>query len=97
MPLAKSVMSRAWAIFRATYHYTAIPFRSIGRKCFAWALRAAWAEVREAKRITVMRPDVKAARIAELREQIMLSEHAYGSRAMQQRQACQAELSRLAA
>ena len=38
------IMKRAWAIFRATYNYPAVPFRSIGRPCFAWALRRAWQE-----------------------------------------------------
>jgi hypothetical protein len=42
-------MSRAWAIFRETYNYPRIPFRSIGRQCFAWALRKAWAELRSAQ------------------------------------------------
>jgi hypothetical protein len=38
------LMHRAWAIFRNTYRYPRIKFSDIGRKCFAWALRRAWAE-----------------------------------------------------
>jgi hypothetical protein len=41
-------MARVWAIFRETYDYPAIPFRSIGRSCFASALRMAWGEHRAA-------------------------------------------------
>lgn len=33
--LASRVMRRAWAIFRKSYNYPNVPFRSIGRKCFA--------------------------------------------------------------
>ena len=40
----KNVMNRAWTIFRETYNYPRMPFRFIGRPCFAWALRKAWAE-----------------------------------------------------
>ena len=43
-----AIMSRAWAIFRERYNYPAIPFRSIGRPCFAWALCEAWREARDA-------------------------------------------------
>src|SRR5215207_745499 len=42
--VAPAVMTRAWAIFRETYDYPRMPFRSLGRRCFVWALRAAWAE-----------------------------------------------------
>lgn len=45
------VMARAWEIFRETYAYPAVPFRSIGRACFASALRSAWAELREIVRL----------------------------------------------
>lgn len=36
-----AVKSRAKAIFCATYKYPSIPFRSIGRPCFAWAMQLA--------------------------------------------------------
>ena len=42
------IMKRAWVIFSETYCYPSVPFKSIGRKCFAWALRQAWAEAKQA-------------------------------------------------
>jgi hypothetical protein len=62
----KFVMSRAWAIFRQTYCYPQIKFPDIGRKCFAWALRQAWVEAREAARAAAMTPTAKAERIETL-------------------------------
>jgi hypothetical protein len=62
----RSVMTRAWAIFRQTYNYPQIKFSDIGRKCFAWALRQAWVEAREAARIAALSPAVKAERIETL-------------------------------
>jgi CRISPR/Cas system Type II protein with McrA/HNH and RuvC-like nuclease domain len=50
----KGVMTRAWAIFRQTYKYPQIKFSDIGRKCFAWALRQAWVEAREAARLAAL-------------------------------------------
>jgi hypothetical protein len=60
------VMTRAWAIFRQTYCYPQIKFSDIGRKCFAWALRQAWVEAREAARIAAMTPEAKAERLETL-------------------------------
>jgi hypothetical protein len=59
-------MQRAWAIFRETYKYPLIKFSDIGRKCFAWALRQAWAEAREAARVAALSPVAKAERIETL-------------------------------
>jgi hypothetical protein len=56
-------MRRAWAIFRRTYNFPRIKFSDIGRKCFAWALRQAWVEAREAARVAAMTPAAKAERI----------------------------------
>jgi hypothetical protein len=61
-----ALMRRAWGIFRQTYKYPQIKFNDIGRKCFAWALRKAWAEANEAKRLADLAPAVKAERIATL-------------------------------
>jgi hypothetical protein len=61
-----AVMTRAWAIFRLTYCYPQIKFSDIGRKCFAWALRQAWVEAREAARIAALSSAVKAKRIETL-------------------------------
>ncbi len=38
------IMKRAWEIFRSTYSYPEIPFKSIGWLCFASCLKMAWAE-----------------------------------------------------
>jgi hypothetical protein len=61
-----ALMTRAWAIFRQTYLYPRIKFSDIGRKCFAWALRQAWVEAREAARVAAMTPVAKAERIETL-------------------------------
>ena len=58
-------MRRAWAIFRRTYNFPQIKFLDIGRPCFAWALRQAWVEAKEAARISALSP-VKAERIETL-------------------------------
>jgi|SRR6267142_2545450 hypothetical protein len=55
-------MRRAWAIFRRTYNFPRIKFSDIGRKCFAWALRQAWVEAREAARLAALSPVAKAER-----------------------------------
>jgi hypothetical protein len=65
-----ALMTRAWAIFRQTYNYPAIKFSDIGRKCFAWALRQAWVEAREAARVAALSPVAKADRIAMLQSLI---------------------------
>jgi hypothetical protein len=59
-------MRRAWAIFRRTYNFPQIKFSDIGRKCFAWALRQAWVEAREAARVAALSPVEKAERIETL-------------------------------
>jgi hypothetical protein len=59
-------MRRAWAIFRQTYKYPQIKFSDIGRKCFAWALRKAWAEVQEERRLAALSPVARAERIETL-------------------------------
>jgi|GEM_PF-1724284 len=63
-------MRRAWAIFRRTYNFPQIKFSDIGRKCFAWALRQAWVEAREAARVAAMAPAAKAERIEALQSLI---------------------------
>jgi hypothetical protein len=61
-----AVMHRAWAIFRETYKYPRISFADIGRKCFGWALREAWAETREAARVAAIPAQERAERIETL-------------------------------
>jgi hypothetical protein len=65
-----ALMTRAWVIFRQTYNFPAIKFSDIGRKCFAWALRQAWVEAREAARVAAMTPAAKAERIDTLQSLI---------------------------
>jgi hypothetical protein len=66
-----AIMTRAWAIFRQTYCYPQIKFSDIGRKCFAWALRQAWVEAREAARVAALSPVAKADRIETLQALIV--------------------------
>jgi hypothetical protein len=65
-----AVMHRAWAIFRETYKYPQISFADIGRKCFGWALRKAWAEAREAARVAAIPAQERAERIERLQSLI---------------------------
>jgi hypothetical protein len=53
------LMHRAWTIFRSTYRYPQIKFSDIGRKCFAWALRRAWVEILEERRLSDLSPVVR--------------------------------------
>jgi hypothetical protein len=64
------IMRRAWAIFRETYGYPSIPFRSIGRECFGWALRKAWAEARAAAELSATPTEALAARIEGIEREI---------------------------
>jgi hypothetical protein len=61
-----ALMTRAWVIFRQTYRFPQIKFSDIGRKCFAWALRQAWVDAREAARVAAMTTAAKAERIEAL-------------------------------
>ena len=65
-----ALMSRAWAIFRQTYKFPQIKFSDIGRPCFAWALKQAWVEAREAARVAAMSSAAKAERIEALQSLI---------------------------
>jgi hypothetical protein len=68
-----ALMTRAWAIFRKTYYYPQIKFSDIGRPCFAWALRQAWVEAKEAARVAALSPTAKAERIETLQGLIQLA------------------------
>ena len=94
----RQIMQAAWRIFRETYNYPQVRFNSIGRECFAWALRKAHREAKEAARVAAIAPEVKAARVAELARQIELAPYADSystTTAIVAR--CSAELSSLAA
>ena len=81
----QALMSRAWIIFRQTYSYPAIPFHSIGRPCFAWALRMAWHEAREAARVAAIPTPLKLARVEALHSEISLLTYRDDYRAAQER------------
>jgi hypothetical protein len=97
-PDRKAIMVRAWAIFRDTYKYPAIKFSSIGRACFGWALRKAWAEARETTRIANIPAEQKAARIAVLNRTIELASYSESwPQASREISAARAEIARLSA
>ena len=64
------VMRRAWEIFGRTYNFPTIPFRSIGRHCFASCLRMAWAEAKRARALAETPTDVLEHQAASYRSQI---------------------------
>src|ERR1700704_6139459 len=68
--IQQDAMRRAWVIFRRTYNFPQIKFSDIGRNCFAWALRQAWVEAKEASRVAALSPATKADRIATLQSLI---------------------------
>jgi hypothetical protein len=70
-----TVMRRAWAIFRETYKYPKIKFSDIGRNCFGWALRQAWAEARQAARTAAISAEAKAERIDALQALIQQADY----------------------
>jgi hypothetical protein len=70
-----ALMRRAWAIFRQTYKYPLIKFPDIGRKCFGWALKAAWSEAREAVRVAAISPTARAERIEVIYSLIQRANH----------------------
>jgi hypothetical protein len=65
-----ALMRRAWVIFRQTYKYPLIKFQDIGRDCFAWALKQAWGEAREAARVAGIPAAVRGERIHALQVSI---------------------------
>jgi uncharacterized protein YjiK len=94
----QTIMQRAWAIFRQTYRYPAIPFSSIGRPCFASCLAKAWREAKEAAAVAAVPAQVKAEQIAGLRQSLsMLTYSDDWQRAEATRQRLNNEISRLAA
>lgn len=60
------IMTRAWAMFRETYHYPRIKFSSIGRPCFNYCLRRAWAESSESAKLASLTLADRTAQIGSL-------------------------------
>ncbi|MCC0808085.1 hypothetical protein FPV16_18020 [Methylobacterium sp. W2] len=72
--LRRGVLARAWELFRSSFNYPRVPFRSIGRDCFTWAFRKAWAEARETARLAGLGIEaLKAAEAIEPRVRVGLS------------------------
>lgn len=65
-----AVMTRAWEMFRKTYSYPAVPFKSIGRKCFAGCLRNAYQEARQLAAVRAVPNSEINARIGVLKKSI---------------------------
>jgi hypothetical protein len=98
MATASQIRSKAKEIFSATYNYPRMPFRSIGRACFKWALVEARRQLTEAERLAALPAEAKAARIAELHNQLALSQFSGSYRAHASRAAAiEAEIKSLAA
>jgi hypothetical protein len=74
----KAVMFEAWTIFRETYNYPAVSFRSIGRQCVASALRQAWDRARERVRLISLPQEAFSAELDRLGSKRALLEHPPG-------------------
>ena len=87
------VMRRAWQIFRETYHYPAVPFRSIGRPCFNSCLRQAWAEYRKARALSETATDTLERAAENYRRRIAdLSYRGWGTNVERERSTIQTAL-----
>lgn len=64
------IMRRAWAIFRQTYNFPRISFRSIGRRCFASCLRRAWDEAKRGAATATRSASELRNRAEDIRRQI---------------------------
>lgn len=75
---ALEVKARAKAIFCLSYGYPAVPFRSLGRSCFASCMKAARLEMQreaaKAARVAALAFEERAARIASLRSDLALAD-----------------------
>jgi hypothetical protein len=72
--LRRGVLARAWELFRTSYNYPRVPFRSLGWGCFTWALKRAWSEARETVRLAGLGIEaLKAADAIEPRVRVGLS------------------------
>lgn len=98
MTNTRTIKDRAKQIFAETYGYPRLPFKSIGRKCFAAALANARAEAKAAAQLAAIPANVRAARVASLSRELSLIAYRADYRAAQIRKTeIHAELARLAA
>ncbi len=65
-----ALKARAKVIFAEAYHYPAVPLRSIGRRCFAWAMKEARREADQLARLKAIPAPIRAARMASLEASI---------------------------
>lgn len=65
----RSVLLRAWEIFRELWAGSGNPWATFGRFRFAAALRQAWAERRQAAAFAAIPADMRAERIAALKRE----------------------------
>ncbi|MBS7702697.1 hypothetical protein [Chelatococcus asaccharovorans] len=94
-----AIMRAAWAIFREVYRFPAVPFASIGRKCFAWALREAWRRGREKARAALVKPEARKAEVIRLHREIEVLDFAdtFTAADNRRREALRDQIDRLAA
>ena len=83
----RRVMREAWAIFRRTYNVPAVPFRSVGRPCFAWALRTAWAQARHLARLARSGAMALGSELATIAERLASFSSAFATPGMLRRRA----------
>lgn len=95
----KAIMTRAWELMRAKYRLgSPFTFNDIGRKCFAWCLKEAWRETKEAARIAALSVADRAAKIARLTADLSAVDFLPGHMNVSRRKdSIHAELARLAA
>lgn len=76
MTATTEIKARAKVIFGRAYNYPAVPLRSIGRQCFAWAMAKARQELsteaRDAARLAHMPAKVRALRARKIRASLEL-------------------------
>lgn len=72
----REIMKAAWRLFGENYGYgrTAITFKAIGRRCFAWCVREAWRLAKIAARKAAMTVDQIKARIDRLEAEIGMNQ-----------------------
>ncbi len=69
------VMKTSWQLFRNIYKFPSISFKAIGRRCFAWCVKEAWRQLREAARKAAMTVDQMKVRIERLTYEIDRNEY----------------------
>ena len=71
----REVMQIAWSLFRKHYKFPQLPFKSIGRRCFAWCVGEAWRLAKIAAHEAAMTVDQIKARIERLTVEIDMNQY----------------------